>query len=133
MPNPPNSGLPNPASYDTSKPGVVLDKVTHLMWQQPIDPGTYLWGDAQAHCSGLSLAGHHGWRLPTVIELYSLLDFTQMKPAIDPTAFPNTPVEWFWSSSSEVLSRGDAWGVGFDDGSIGDLDVGHAHRVRCVR
>ena len=29
-----SSDLPDPASYDTTRPGIVLDKVTGLMWEQ---------------------------------------------------------------------------------------------------
>src|SRR5580658_7985396 len=34
MPNPPGIGLPNPAEYDIG-PGVVVDEVTGLIWQEP--------------------------------------------------------------------------------------------------
>ena len=71
MPNPAepsDAGLPNLASYDTtSTPGVVIDKVTHLWWQQPIDvpnnqskvcfPGCAE-AEALAYCANLTLAGH---------------------------------------------------------------------------
>src|SRR5436190_8651121 len=36
MPNPPSAGLPNPASYDTSRDGIVTDKVTGLIWQRRV-------------------------------------------------------------------------------------------------
>src|SRR5215471_9261180 len=40
MPNPPSTGLPNPASYDTSVSGVVHDRVTGLDWQSVVDPSS---------------------------------------------------------------------------------------------
>src|SRR5262249_6415642 len=41
MPNPPITGLPNPQSYETSTPGIVLDKLTGLMWERTVDANSY--------------------------------------------------------------------------------------------
>jgi hypothetical protein len=127
MPNPPASGLPNPASYDTSAPGVVVDRVTGLAWQRDVGAGTYLWSEALSACAG-------DWRLPTLLELVSVVDFTQASPAVDPDAFPSTPADSFWTSTPVAGSAGDAWYVNF---STGFSYQGHQAflplLVRCVR
>jgi hypothetical protein len=133
MPNPASAGLPNPASYDTSTPGVVVDKVTGLIWQRDVPASSYNWADAKAYCAGLSLAGHQDWRLPTSIELVSLVDFTRSNPAIDTTAFPSTPSDWFWSSSPVAGYAYGAWYVDFHRGYSYYGGVDGADRVRCVR
>lgn len=134
MPNPPSTGLPNPASYDTSTAGVVIDKVTGLTWQRAIDQtNTYTWADAEAYCANLTLAGHGDWRLPSAIELYSLVDYTKFNPAIDATAFPDTPAVFFWSSSPLVGNSSSAWVVYFDNGHAGNVGISGTGRVRCVR
>lgn len=47
--------------------------------------------------------GHHDWRLPTRRELLSIVDYSQMYPAIDREYFPNTPSnKSFWTSNSYV-------------------------------
>ncbi len=86
MPNPASSGLPNPASYDTSVAGVVLDRVTGLMWQRSdiAGAGYATAADAQAYCTDLSLGGFHDWRLPSRIEMWSIQDFATFAPALDP-------------------------------------------------
>jgi hypothetical protein len=56
-----------------------------------------------------------------------------VSPAIDGTAFPNTPSEVFWSSTPWAGSSSSAWGVDFSYGYAGNGDVGYSYRVRCVR
>jgi hypothetical protein len=134
MPNPPSTGLPNPASYDTSVAGVVHDRVTGLDWQSAVDPSSLAWPEAGAACDGLALAGYDDWRLPSFIELVSIVDFTRMYPAIDPDAFPGTPADSTWTSSEVAANPGEAWYVSFTTG----FDYqGHEDfllaRARCVR
>jgi hypothetical protein len=49
----------------------------------------------------VSLDGLTGFRLPTRIELASIVDYARGAPAIDSTAF-TAPPEPFWSSSDSV-------------------------------
>lgn len=143
MPNSPSSGLPNPSSYDTtSMPGVVIDNVTGLMWQRSVDANSYTWADAKAYCSSLTVAGESDWRLPTEIELVSLLSPTA--PAIDPAAFPDAPSDAFWSASPLGGNASFAWAASSD--APGDAGFtgpyysytfyaypGEQHRALCVR
>jgi hypothetical protein len=135
MPNPGTSGLPYPQAYDfTATVGVVADKVTNLKWQQAIDGAAFGWADAQALCSGLTLAGG-GWRLPTRIELLSIVDFTNPNPLIDLRAFPGTPQARFWTSSPVADEPSNAWAVdfAFGNGLVYSAPTTAAYRVRCVR
>ena len=135
MPNPPSTGLPNPQSYDTSRmPEVVFDNVTKLEWQRTVAEGTYDWSAARAYCSALTSAGG-GWRLPSRIELLSIVDFTQPGPVIDTKAFPSTPSEYFWTASPLAGDASTAWSVQFGFGTVfASPNVNtNALRVRCVR
>jgi len=139
-------------SYDvTSTPGVVVDRVTGLIWQRAL-PATYLgctgqstttgqgqvgtactWSEAKRYCAALGLAQLSGWRLPSKIELESIVDETRFNPAIDAMAFIDAPPQFFWSASPYVGAPGFAWGVSFYNGITGDNAVGAAVAVRCVR
>ncbi len=134
MPNPPSTGLPNPASYTVVGDGTVRDNVTGLVWQQATPSGTYTWQQAKDYCSALTLPGC-GWRLPSRIELVSLVDFTKASPGptIDTTAFPGTASDWYWPSSPLAGSSSGAWIVSFLSGPTGNGDVASTGRVRCVR
>ncbi|HTA17989.1 MAG TPA: DUF1566 domain-containing protein [Polyangia bacterium] len=133
MPNAPSTGAPHPFDYDTSTAGVVVDKVTGLIWQQTVDADTVTQTDAAAYCAALTLAGVSDWRLPTRIELISLIDDTRVGPAIDPTAFPATPGTFFWTSTVVANDPASVWGVAFDNGYTNSSDLGEHYRVRCVR
>jgi len=94
MPNPRESGLPNPASYEVSDSGnQVTDKVTGLVWQRNVDGSKYTWEDAQQHCACFAVDGVAGWRLPSRIELASIADWTTANPSIDSNAFPTRRVK----------------------------------------
>jgi hypothetical protein len=136
MPNPATTGLPNPSNYTIDEPNaVVTDNVTKLMWQRDVDPGSYTWAEAKCYCADLVYGGYTDWRLPTRIELVSLVDFTKPGPGptIDTMAFPNTPSSMFWTSSPLAGSPSRAWSVHFSGGNTSYFAVSYTFRVRCVR
>lgn len=141
MPNPATAGLPSPASYDTSVAEVVTDAVTGLTWERAGAPGTHDQLAAADYCANNRTAGIAGWRLPTLTELVSLVDFTVAPPGptIDGAVFPGTPGEKFWTSThcwGRTTDRvASAYVVDFKDGATGSSFVsggGAALRARCV-
>jgi hypothetical protein len=137
MPNPATANLPNPVHYTDLGGGTVRDDVTCLVWQRDVPEDSYSWEEAKDYCSSLPLAGG-GWRLPSRIELVSLVDFTKAAPGptIDTAAFPNTPAEVFWSSSlvaATAAGTSFAWYVYFSSGATADYELFVKSRVRCVR
>jgi len=122
--------------YRSQGAGVVYDEATKLTWQQIVDPGVYRWGAAQSYCAALGT----GWRVPSLTELQTVVDYTHVTPAIDDVAFPNTPPKMFWTSSITNDGLGNAWFVQFFDGStqrdygggVGNLSPGADLKVRCV-
>jgi hypothetical protein len=53
--------------------------------------------------------------------------------AIDRTAFPGTPADYFWASSPCADAPADGWIVDFGDGTAGCGSGGGEHYARCVR
>ncbi len=91
-----------------------------------------LWEEANAYCAGLSLAGA-GWRLPTYLELLTIVDFGRFSPAIDTAYFPGTHSSSYWSVSNFALSSDTGWGADFFYGAVNPLWKMAAAYVRCVR
>lgn len=112
--------------------GTVYDARTKLTWEQTVDAGSYSQANAVNYCGGLTLAGG-GWRLPSRAELLSIVDPTVHDPAIDATAFPNTPLTIFWTSTPYAGLGGYGWLVDFIAGYTGVNDASVTLRVRCVR
>jgi Protein of unknown function (DUF1566) len=133
MPNARLPGLPNPRSYDTQTDGVVIDRITGLMWQRRLADTFMTQQKAQRQCDDLTLAGHDDWRLPSRIELVTLLDTTRIQPSIDVDAFPGTPSDWFWTSSPAADDRAAAWYVYFYFGYPKTDEISNSFSVRCVR
>lgn len=132
MPNT-TPGLPHPQTFDTGRDEVAVDRVTGLMWQRSVGASPTAFADAKQACDRLSLAGYDDWRLPSRIELVSILDLTHVQPAIDPVVFPQTPSDWFWTSSTAAGDVQSAWYVYFYFGYPKTDLVSNQFSWRCVR
>ena len=89
--------------------------------QAEIDASTNSMGYRNA-VRASALCGFTDWRLPTVKELQTLVNYgvASPGPTIDTTWFPNTQGSYYWSSSPYVGSSGYAWYVYFNYGSVYD-------------
>lgn len=146
------------AAYRDNGDGTVSDLNTGLMWQQVPDFNKVTWDVALANASSFNLGGYDDWRLPTIKELYSLMDFngsSQLSvPYIDTSIFAfeygdggasaNSAIDGrYWSSTAyvgTVFGGMDAvFGVNFADGRIKGYGLGGqngreiAQYVRYVR
>ncbi len=52
----------------------VLDQETRLLWERAPTASGVQYPDAAAACAGKSIAGVGGWRLPTLVEITTLVD-----------------------------------------------------------
>jgi len=137
MPNPTTSGLPNPASY-TDMGDVVHDNLTCLDWEKSPPDTTRSNQDALGYCEGLMLGGFDDWRLPTRVELASIVDFTQ---GIDPVfegggGFHKTGSNWVLTIDQIGAGAGTdfAWAYNMSDGIVSNARSGATpDRARCVR
>jgi hypothetical protein len=124
----------------------VTDSATKLTWQKcpPGQSGTKCeaggstkyssWQDALEYCDRLTFANYDDWRLPSIQELATIVDYTKYAPAINTETFPSTAVESVWSSSESVFDNTYAWYVGFETGDISwQIKTTGSTSARCVR
>ncbi len=135
MTGPAPKAEPTAANYGI-RTNTVCDKSTLLEWQRVSAADLKTWSEGMAYCDSLSLEGANDWRLPTRIEMLTITDHSRKSPAIDPTAFPSTPTDAaFWSSSImfDVFNSPNAYLVSFTYGSAFPFTKTDKNRVRCVR
>lgn len=79
------------------------------------------------------LCGFKDWRLPTRFEMESLVDYGSKEPSIDITYFPNTKLEFYWSSTPVVNDPSSAWAVNFRSSNTSITSRESSFPVRLVR
>jgi hypothetical protein len=123
-----------PAGQYTIANGTVYDTRTKLTWQQTPSSTGYTWTDAKGYCAGLGTTlGGSGWRVPTVKELATLVDYSRASPTIDSTAFPSFPALDYWTTTVSGATSG-IYVVEFRRGFIlAYLANSTLRRVLCVR
>jgi hypothetical protein len=122
----PEAGLPNPATY-TLIPGTdggVRDGITGLSWGN-LTTGVYSLAQAQGACGA-------PWRLPTRIELVSILDTSNPADSgvLVNAAFAQMPPARVWTSS--VTPGGAWWTVDFSGGSVSASSTVEASAAICI-
>jgi hypothetical protein len=113
----------------------VMDGATGLMWQDDGNASTYqaTWQGAIDYCEALTLGGYDDWRLPNINELYSIIDWNKINPAMK-EGFSNPSTGTYWSATSAAVYPSAAWNVRFSDGYMGGTVKDYnSYYVRCVR
>jgi len=112
----------------------VLDKNTGLVWEQAPDARERVWAPAIFESVNKDVGGTVGWRLPSVVELKSLLDPTLPPPFVPEGVFTGVQPVVYWSATTWSDDPTRAWIVNFSDGfvsAMGKNDV--PIRFWCVR
>lgn len=105
---------------------VVVDRATGLMWPRYASQagGNFLavinWSDAIIYCEALNFAGFTDWRMPNVLEYFTMYNHGRAGPI-------NVPRDWMdfyldyrnvWTSTTLPLDTSFAWVI-----SLGEVTV----------
>lgn len=122
---------------------VVIDHQSDLYWAQCTlslhkayceSPIAMTWKQAKGKCNEMVLHQRQ-WRLPTVMELNSLLKLEALDVKIDTHFFSDTQKAAYWTGIKSLTyqTQGNrAWFVDFMHGAILDAAIGSQQFVRCV-
>jgi hypothetical protein len=150
-----------PLSYTDHGDGTFTDDNTGLMWETKLGlshpfctaPNSnardihcvnqyYPWDyvdyviirDLNGHLGNVPFAGYSDWRLPTIKELQTLVDYSVPRPA--PAVSPQLPGATgeyhYWSATPHVY-RDYVWVLGALNGDVNGLHKGEVRQFRAVR
>ncbi len=113
---------------------VVTDKINAIYWQDnsASQKSSKDWDDAVLYCDELVLNNVTHWRLPTFKELFSIVDYTRVHPAIN-TVFSFVNEGTYWTSTGFTPNRSRAWTIDFRTGKTYYSYRTTNHAVRCVK
>ena len=137
------------------------DNVTGLVWEIKTDDDSihdkdneYTWYDPNPETNGgdagtpgdgtdtqdftdalndSEFGGFSDWRMPTRMELRSIVDYGAYILAIDTAYFPNTLTSFYWSSTTYAKPTGEAWSMWFYCGIDNSTHKSGSNYVRAVR
>ena len=117
------------SGYDENGDGTVTDRSTGLMWQKSGTTKSMTIYEAQSYINDLNeqkYCGDSDWRLPTLVELASLLRENQVGGLYIDTVFARTQRK-LWSS--DVSNAYDGQSGGYDTNFILNLEKGSFARA----
>jgi len=118
----------------SSNISTVVDKVTNLIWTDGSDTKTVTrtFPQAQAYCNNLEVDNYSDWRIPSLSELYTIVDLKNHNPSIKNT-FLYTTSSGYWSSDRYPIDNNLIMGINFYDGGDGVILETDNYYTRCVR
>jgi len=123
--------------------GTVTHTPTGLTWQRCVKGQSwagntcsgnvtyYNWDAAVALTD--NFAGYVDWRLPTVVQLLTLADYSLSNFALNAAMFPAEPESDLWSASAYAGNSSSAWGINFHYGNPNFNGKAANYAVRLVR
>ncbi|QTA91472.1 DUF1566 domain-containing protein [Desulfonema magnum] len=126
--------------FTDNNDGTVTDNLTGLTWLKDADcMGNGNWGTGadktfdvisrlngveDFSCDDYTAGTHTDWRLPTVRELQSLIDYGVTTSVKLPSGHPFIDVkeDYYWSSTTYAVTTTNAWNVGLDNGYVNTAD-----------
>lgn len=122
------TGQTTPVSRFTLQEDLVTDKKTGLIWQRCMAGQS--WNSATQSCDGIGLKLNwkdalervpEGWRLANISELFSIMEYSCVRPAVNLTVFPNASDEMLWTSTPLTTSAKLAWVMQSSNGQSANL------------
>ena len=116
----------------------VLDTETHLIWERTPSSAETAWANASLGCALASTGGRLGWRLPSFLELMTLVEPSSPAAASKPSLpaghpFRGVRADSYWTIGSIDREPTNAYAVDFLRGDVTSQRKNQAHAWWCVR
>lgn len=116
------------------KKDMIIDLQQNLYWQKierKNRRNKYNHLEAAAYCASLD-AGGFTWRLPTLKEMFNIIEFDRFNPVVDKSIFRYTYPKYYWTADQLNDFSNEAYVVGFKVGSVAQSSKVNKSFVRCV-
>lgn len=117
--------------------GTILDKDQKVIWikdpsQVPGFEKPMTFNEAKEACENLVYGGYNSrWRVPTIKELFSIIDYTRKDPMWDTNVFNGKYSNNYWSATEDSATY--AYFVYFYNGDVYNGPKSYTYYVRAVR
>ena len=113
---------------------IVRDTTTGLLWQDaPInEDASVTFKEATNYCKYLEVGNFKDFRLPTLRELQTLVDYNNFDPAIL-NGFKYIASTSYWTTTRFADANDEVWTINFDKGSRSTKAIYYDRHFRCVQ
>ncbi|MCB4742772.1 MAG: DUF1566 domain-containing protein [Sulfurovum sp.] len=118
-----------------SEATMVRDTRTGLMWEDTshTKETKITHPRAKAYCHQLKLGNFSNWRLPTIKELLSIVDYNRIEPATLKVFDYIKEDSFYWTSTPVAKEDDEFWGINFKHGESSRASEYYDRYVRCTR
>lgn len=126
------------AVLETFREEAVLDRTTQLIWERTPNLSEVTWPTAQTRCQLKTVGGQTGWRLPSFIELMTLIEpplhHTSSLPAL-PAGHPFHGVKAtpYWTGDASSSEPATAYTVDLLRADVAPRQKTQSHPLWCVK
>jgi len=122
------------SAYEKLAGNIIVDKKNAIYWQDNFAAAETSedWDDSVEYCKKLKINNLINWRLPTFKELFSIVDYTHFKPAIN-SKFESVTNDRYWTSTTFATTESRAWNINFGTGETYYSYKTTNQSVRCVK
>ena len=108
---------------------------SNLMWENSIHSKDIKLNHNEAlnYCKNIKTGTFQDWRLPTLNELLSLVNYNKVEPAIKKEITLISSKNMYWSTTPYISNSNTFWGVSYKDGASKKASSNYDRYVRCVR
>ena len=112
---------------------VILDTTTSLLWQDASinKDAAVTYKEAQSYCKYLKIDKYEHFRLPTLYELQTIVDYTKYDPAIL-DGFKYVESTSYWTATPFADDKSEVWTINFEKGESSTKAKYYDRHFRCV-
>jgi len=113
---------------------LIYDETTKLLWQDTHinKEASVTYKEAANYCKYLELGKFKNFRLPTLDELQTIVDYKNYKPAVL-KGFHYVENTTYWTSTPFANADDEVWTINFEKGSRATKAIYYDRHFRCVQ